>query len=224
MKKIIFCLAATALMTIGCSGKANAYKVSEKKFEEEITNYGFVLNNNAKFEGSVVMTVGTEAMTQSLEMEMDSEGEHKRFKIHQEVEGEGEMNSVVELKETGETFELNWYRKSFVDTSYSLIKQEGLTREELLGNLNEIVYLPGFKYNEVKFNKDNNSYHCDSYTVAIHDGGSVLAAIYTNVNLQFKDNRLDKVDFFLSAPGGNGTVQFAKTQTGGIAVELPNIE
>ena len=129
-----------------------------------------------------------------------------------------------DIEETGETFELNWYRKSFDDTSYSLIKQEGLTREELLGNLNEIVYLPGFKYNEVKFNKDNNSYHCDSYTVAIHDGGSVLAAIYTNVNLQFKNNRLDKVDFFLSAPGGNGTVQFAKTQTGGIAVELPAIE
>lgn len=222
MKKIIFCLAATALMTVGCS-KGSAYKVSEKKFEEEVTNYGFVLNNNAKFEGSVAMTVGTDAMTQSLEMEMDSAGEHKRFKVHQEVEGEGAMDSVVELKETGETFELNWYRKSFDDTSYSLIKQEGLTREELLGNLNEIVYLPGFKYNEVKFNEDNNSYHCDSYTVAIHDGGSVLAAIYTNVNLQFKNNRLDKVDFFLSAPGGNGQVQFAKTQSGGVAVELPTI-
>ncbi len=170
------------------------------------------------------MTVGTDAMTQSLEMEMDSAGEHKRFKVHQEVEGEGEMDSVVELKETGETFELNWYRKSFDETSYSLIKQEGLTREELLSNLNEIVYLPGFKYNEVKFNEDNNSYHCDSYTVAIHDGGSVLAAIYTNVNLQFKNNRLDKVDFFLSAPGGNGKVEFAKTQSSGVAVELPTIE
>ena len=223
MKKLFFCLAATALLATGCA-KANAYKVSEKKFEEEVTNYGFVLNNNAKFEGSVVMTVGTDAMTQSLEMEMDSAGEHKRFKIHQEVEGEGEMDSVVELKETGETFELNWYRKSFDDTSYSLIKQEGLTHEELLGNLNEIVYLPGFKYNDVKFNKDNNSYHCDSYTVAIHDGGSVLAAIYTNVNLQFKNNRLDKVDFFLSAPGGNGTVKFAKTQSSGVTVELPTIE
>ena len=223
MKKLFFCLAATALLATGCA-RANAYKVSEKKFEEEVTNYGFVLNNNAKFEGSVVMTVGTDAMTQSLEMEMDSAGEHKRFKIHQEVEGEGEMHSVVELKETGETFELNWYRKSFDDTSYSLIKQEGLTREELLSNLNEMVYLPGFKYNEVKFNEDNNSYHCDSYTVAIHDGGSVLAAIYTNVNLQFKNNRLDKVDFFLSAPGGNGKVEFAKTQSSGVAVELPTIE
>ncbi len=223
MKKIIFCLAATALMTVGCS-KGSAYKVSEKNFEEEITNYGFALNNNAKFEGSVVMTVGTDAMTQSLEMEMDSAGEYKRFKVHQEVEGAGEMDSIVDLKEKEGSFDLNWYRKSFDDTSYSLIKQEGLSREELLSNLNEIVYLPGFKYNEVKFNEDNNSYHCDSYTVAIHDGGSVVAAIYTNVNLQFKNNRLNKVDFLLAAPGGNGTIQFEKTQSGGVTVELPNIE
>lgn len=225
MKKLFFCLATTALMTIGCSTKANAYKVTEKKFEEEITNYGYVFNNNAKFEGSFVLSLGEEAMMSTIVMEFDSQGEHQRFRVHQETEGEGGMDSVCDLHklESGD-YNIDWYRKGYGDTNYELVTIENLPYDALKSYMNELVYFPALEYKDVEFEADNNTYHCDSYTVAIQDGGETFAAVYSNINLQFENNRVNKFEFTLAAPGGMASIQLEKTQTGGITVELPTVE
>ena len=224
MKKILFCLAATALLATGCSGKGNEYKVSKKNFEEEITNYGFVLNNNARFEGSTSTTYGEDSVRQTIVMEFDSQGEHQRFKVHQVAEGEGEMESVVDIKtlESG-NLDLDWYRKGFGDTSYSLIKFENVSKEELGANLTEMVYLPPLKYEEVKFKADNNSYCVDTYSYQVQEGSEIYAVNYSNLNVQFKDGHLNSFEFTLIGPGGGGSFHVEKTKTGGVAVTLPTI-
>ena len=225
MKKLFFCLAATALMTIGCSGKANAYKVSEKEFDAEITNYGFVLNNNAKFEGIASMPIDDGVAEQTLTMEFDSQGEHKRFKVHQYLEGEGDMDSVGEITvlENG-NYNLDWYRKSFGDTSYALVKNEDISLKELKSFLNEIVYLPSIEYKDLKFKKDNNSYHCDSYKTEVNDHGMTITIVYSNLNIQLKDKKLFALDFSLLVSGMGSSFQMEKTQSSGISIELPTIE
>ena len=73
MKKVLPCLAVAALMVTGC---APSTKVNEKKFTEEVTNYGVFLNNNVKFEGNA--TMGEMEIAFSLLSESDGEN----IKLH----------------------------------------------------------------------------------------------------------------------------------------------
>ena len=218
MKKNLFCLAATALLATGCTG-GNSYKVSEKKFNAEVADYGVVLNNNARFEGTAVM-----GLTNTLTVEVDSEGDAAKFKVHQAVEGEGEMVSYQQVdKNEDNTYNITWIRKGFGETSYTKLNYDNLSWDDAKSYIMECVYIPSAPFKNYEFDSKENIYECDSYTTSMKDEGFSLAIVYTNIKIQFKDNRLFSIEFSLQSGEMQGSVQMEKTQTGGVAVTLPTI-
>ena len=133
MKKVLPCLAVAALMVTGC---APSTKVSEKKFTEEVTNYGAFLNNNVKFEGNATMG----EMEVSMTLLSESDGEN--LKLHATityVNGENagaSMQAVLigEVKE--EKFNGNAYMNE--GTAWGTTVMNDVPMEEIKSQLNLI--------------------------------------------------------------------------------------
>ena len=100
---------------------------------------------------------------------------------------------------------------------------DNLSWDDAKSYIMECVYIPSAPFKNYEFDSKENIYECDSYTTSMKDEGFSLAIVYTNIKIQFKDNRLFSIEFSLQSGEMQGSVQMEKTQTGGAAVTLPTI-
>ena len=218
MKKVLPCLAVAALMVTGC---APSTKVSEKKFTEEVTNYGAFLNNNVKFEGSAAMG------EMDISMTLLSESDGENLKLHATityVNGENagaSMQAVLigEVKE--EKFNGNAYMNE--GTAWGTTVMNDVPMEEIKSQLVEITYLAPVEYKDVKYDSKEKGYVFDKYVTSIQDGDMTIAATYKDGIFKFKGGELISYKYDMAVGTMLINIDLARTQKGGVTVTAPEI-
>ena len=220
MKKVLPCLAVAALMVTGC---APSTKVSEKKFAEEVTNYGVFLNNNVKFEGSAAMG----EMDVSMTLLSESDGEN--LKLHATISylnGENAGASVQailigEVKE--EKFNGNAYMNEGGETWGTTVMTD-VPMEEIKSQLVEFTYLAPVEYKDVKYDSEEKGYVFDKYVTSIPDGDMTIAATFKDGLFKFKGGELISYKYDMAVGTILMEIDLARTQKGGVEVVAPTIE
>ena len=218
MKKVLPCLAVAALMVTGC---APSTKVNEKKFNEEVTNYGAFLNNNVKFEGNA--TMGEMEVAFSLLSESDGEN----IKLHATISylnGEAagaSMQAVLigEVKE--EKFNGNAYMNEGAGWGTNVM--DNVPMEEIKSQLVEITYLAPVEYKVVKYDSKEKGYVFDKYVTSIRDGATTIAATFKDGTLKFKGGELISYKYDMAVGTNLMEIDLARTQKGGVTVTAPEI-
>ena len=218
MKKVLPCLAVAALMVTGC---APSTKVSEKKFTEEVTNYGVFLNNNVKFEGNATMG----EMEVSMTLLSESDGEN--LKLHATItylngEGAGASMQAVfigEVKE--EKFNGNAYMSE--GGPWGTKVMNNVPMEEIKSQLVEITYLAPVEYKDVKYDSKEKGYVFDKFVTSIRDGDMTIAATFKDGELKFKGGELISYKYDMAVGTNLMEIDLARTQKGGVKVEAPEI-
>lgn len=217
MKKIIPILAVTALLATGC---APSTKVSEKKFDQEVTNYGCFMNKNVKFEGNGSLGV----MEMKLTLESESDGSNLKLAstikyLAEDVEV-NEMKAMVigEIKE--EKFNGNMYMK---ETSWNVQAITNLPVEDLKAMLIEFTYLAPFKYEDVKYDSKQQAYTFERYTGTFIDGSSTIDVTFRDGSLKFKGNELVSYKYNMAVETEMVMIDITRTQKGGVTVTAPEI-
>ena len=218
MKKVLPCLAVAALMVTGC---APSTKVNEKKFTEEVTNYGVFLNNNVKFEGNATMGEMEVAMT------LLSESDGENVKLHATISylnGEAagaSMQAVLigEVKE--EKFNGNAYMSE--GGPWGTKVMNNVPMEEIKSQLVEITYLAPVEYKDVKYDSKEKGYVFDKFVTSIRDGDMTIAATFKDGELKFKGGELISYKYDMAVGTNLMEIDLARTQKGGVKVEAPEI-
>ena len=218
MKKVLPCLAVAALMVTGC---APSTKVSEKKFTEEVTNYGAFLNNNVKFEGNA--TMGEMEVAFSLLSESDGEN----IKLHATItylNGEyagAAMQAVLigEVKE--EKFNGNAYMNE--GAGWGTSPMTNVPMEEIKSQLVEITYLAPVEYKDVKYDSKEKGYVFDKYVTSIQDGDMTIAATYKDGLFKFKGGELISYKYDMAVGTNLMEINLERTQKGGVTVTAPEL-
>ena len=218
MKKVLPCLAVAALMVTGC---APSTKVSEKKFTEEVTNYGVFLNNNVKFEGSATMG----EMEVSMTLLSESDGEN--LKLHATISylnGEAagaSMQAVLigEVKE--EKFNGNAYMSE--GGPWGTSPMNNVPMEEIKSQLVEFTYLAPVEYKDVKYDSKEKGYVFDKFVTSIRDGDMTIAATFKDGELKFKGGELISYKYDMAVGTNLMEIDLARTQKGGVKVEAPEL-
>ena len=216
MKKVLPCLAVAALMVTGC---APSTKVNEKKFTEEVTNYGAFLNNNVKFEGNATMG----EMEIAFSLLSESNGEN--VKLHATISylnGENEgasMQAVLigEVKE--EKFNGNAYMNE--GTAWGTTPMNNVPMEEIKSQLVEFTYLAPVEYNIVKYDSKEKGYVFDKYVTSIRDGATTIAATFKDGLFKFKGGELISYKYDMAVGPNLMEIDLARTQKGGVTVTAP---
>ena len=218
MKKVLPCLAVAALMVTGC---APSTKVNEKKFTEEVTNYGAFLNNNVKFEGNA--TMGEMEVAFSLLSESDGEN----VKLHATISylnGEAagaSMQAVLigEVKE--EKFNGNAYMNEGAGWGTNVM--DNVPMEEIKSQLVEITYLAPVEYKVVKYDSKEKGYVFDKFVTSIRDGDMTIAATFKDGTLKFKGGELVSYKYDMAVGTNLMEINLERTQKGGVKVEAPEL-
>ena len=217
MKKVLPCLAVAALMVTGC---APSTKVSEKKFDEEVTNYGCFMNKNVKFEGKGSMGV----MEMNLTVESESDGTNLKLAstikyLNDDVEV-NTMKAMVIGEIKNDKFNGNMYMK---ETSWNVQAVTDLPVEDLKAMLVEFSYLAPFKYEDVKYDSKQGAYPFERYTGTFIDGSSTIDVTFRDGALKFKGNELVGYKYNMAVETEMVMIDIARTQKGGVTVTAPEI-
>ena len=218
MKKVLPCLAVAALMVTGC---APSTKVNEKKFTEEVTNYGVFLNNNVKFEGNATMGEMEVGMT------LLSESDGENVKLHATISylnGEyagASMQAVLigEVKE--EKFNGNAYMNE--GAGWGTSPMTNVPMEEIKSQLVEITYLAPVEYKDVKYDSKEKGYVFDKFVTSVRDGAMTIAATFKDGELKFKGGELISYKYDMAVGTNLMEIDLARTQKGGVKVEAPEL-
>lgn len=218
MKKVLPCLAVAALMVTGC---APSTKVNEKKFTEEVTNYGVFLNNNVKFEGNATMG----EMEVSMTLLSESDGEN--VKLHATIaylNGEAAgaaMQAVLigEVKE--EKFNGNAYMNE--GAGWGTKVMNNVPMEEIKSQLVEFTYLAPVEYKVVKYDSEEKGYVFDKYVTSIPDGSTTIAATFKDGLFKFKGGELISYKYDMAVGTNLMEIDLARTQKGGVKVVAPEL-
>ena len=215
MKKFIPCLAMAALLITGCGGASR--KISEEKFREEVTDYGFLLNNNAKFEGDAIM-MGINA---DAEMGVNSDGKNISFYFKMKA-GEMEMENrlIGEIENNKVKGTIYAYSEGSWEVEPS--PEEGITLSQFKGLLATLVYFPTFEMKDFKYDSKEKAYTAESISVTI-DFGEPVPFVFSDVTLSFKKNELVSYEYTMSGMGESIELEMERTEAGGVTVEEPNL-
>ncbi len=218
MKKIIPILAVTALLATGCG---NSAKVSEKKFTEEVTNYGAFLNHNVKFEGKA--TMGEFDVALSLLSESDGEN----LKLHATItylNGEAE-GAAMQAMLIGEVKEEKFNGNAYMSEGgpWGTKVMDNVPMEEIKSQLVEITYLAPVEYKIVKYDSEEKGYVFDKFVTSIRDGDTTIAATFKDGLFKFKGGELISYKYDMAVGTNLMEIDLARTQKGGVKVEAPSI-
>ena len=217
MKKVLPCLAVAALMVTGC---APSTKVNEKKFTEEVTNYGVFLNNNVKFEGNA--TMGEMEVAFSLLSESDG----ANVKLHATItylngEGAGQAMQAVLIGEVAEDkFNGNAY---MYEGAWGTMPMNNVPMEEIKSQLIEFTYLAPIEYKIVEYNSKEKAYVFDKFVTSIRDGDTTIAATFKDGTLKFKGGELVSYKYDMAVGTNLMELNLERTQKGGVTVTAPEI-
>ena len=218
MKKVLPCLAVAALMVTGC---APSTKVSEKKFTEEVTNYGVFLNNNVKFEGNATMG------EMEVQFALLSESDGANVKLHATItylngEAEGASMQAVLIGEVKEDkFNGNAYMNE--GAGWGTSPMNNVPMEEIKSQLVEITYLAPVEYKDVKYDSKEKGYVFDKFVTSIRDGDMTIAATFKDGELKFKGGELISYKYDMAVGTNLMEIDLARTQKGGVTVTAPEI-
>ena len=217
MKKVLPCLAVAALMVTGC---APSTKVSEKKFTEEVTNYGVFLNNNVKFEGNA--TLGEN----EVQMTLLSESDGANVKLHATItylngEDAGQAMQAVLIGEVAEDkFNGNAY---MYEGAWGAMPMTDVPMEEIKSQLVEFTYLAPIEYKIVEYDSKEKAYVFDKFVTSIPDGSSTIAATFKDGALKFKGGELISYKYDMAVGTNLMEISLERTQKGGVTVTAPEI-
>lgn len=223
MKRIIPVLAVAALLVTGCGADKN--KISEKKFDEEIGQYGFILNRNAKYEGSAVLFGQNATMT----VEASSDGTNIAYCTRFVVDGvAGAMESYLIGKFENERISGTWYHtENTASSTWSVdtTPEGGITLEEFGPTLVESSYFVAFNYKELEYNSKEKAYQAKRIDKAVDMGGpdGTLAIIFRDVSLKFEKNEMIAWSYEMTSMGQPIQIDMERTVVGGIEVVAPTI-
>ena len=216
MKKVLPCLAVAALMVTGC---APSTKVNEKKFTEEVTNYGVFLNNNVKFEGNATMG------EMEVQFALLSESDGANVKLHATItylngEAEGASMQAVLIGEVKEDkFNGNAYMNE--GAGWGTSPMNNVPMEEIKSQLVEITYLAPVEYKDVKYDSKEKGYVFDKFVTSIRDGDMTIAATFKDGELKFKGGELISYKYDMAVGTNLMEIDLARTQKGGVTVTAP---
>ena len=219
MKKILPCLAVAALMVTGC---APSTKVSEKKFTEEVTNYGVFLNNNVKFEGNATMG------EMEVQFALLSESDGENVKLHTTItylngEAEGASMQAVLIGEVKEDkFNGNAYMNEGT-AAWGTSPMTNVPMEDIKAQLIEFTYLAPLEYEDVKYDSKEKGYVFDKFVTSIRDGDTTIAATFKDGELKFKGGELISYKYDMAVGTNLMEIDLARTQKGGVTVTAPEI-
>ena len=218
MKKVLPCLAVAALMVTGC---APSTKVSEKKFTEEVTNYGVFLNNNVKFEGNATMGEMEVAMT------LLSESDGENVKLHATISYVNGENAGASMQAMliGEVKEDKFNGNAYMSEGgpWGTSPMTNVPMEEIKSQLVEFTYLAPVEYKDVKYDSKEKGYVFDKFVTSIRDGDMTIAATFKDGELKFKGGELISYKYDMAVGTNLMEIDLARTQKGGVKVEAPEL-
>ena len=218
MKKILPCLAVAALMVTGC---APSTKVSEKKFDEEVTNYGCFLNNNVEFKGTARMG------DMEMELTLDSDSDGQKINLGATLKYLGDdvevdtMKAMIIGEAKNDKFNGNMYT---FETEWVQTPVSDFPMEDLKEMLVEFTYLAPVRYESVKYDSSAKAYVFNKFVATFpDDGDSEITITFRDGELAFKNKELVSYKYEMSVGPESINLEVNRAKKGGVKVEAPSI-
>ena len=212
IKKTIPCLAVAAILTTGCSGAKTTIKAD--KFKEEVTEYGFLLNRTAKYEGTVDLG---ESGSGKYELFADSDGKNIAFaNVFTGAEG-SETYGFRGTIESGNVSGVLYMRDG--DEEWDTTPVSNLPNAIFSLYLFEFTYFGPFAYEKFTYDKKEKAYTAKEYNFTLDETN----IRFKDMSLRFKSNQLVGWKYIMGIDDSSQsiTIDMERSATKGVEVPVP---